>query len=358
MGVLSSMDIFSYSRIKKFVDCPAAFYRKYVLNLPEIPSPEALKGRAGHAVIRAAGTAGGLEHIGAALSAVCALAGLKEDEFACLLDSEHVREAVEKGGWFESHFEVPLDEFPLAPSIQGYIDYFRFREEPDCIELNDWKFGHQVYHPLETNQLGLYAYYLAQKYGKPVRCRLVFLQAGKVTEHVYSEEDIEAARLWALENASEIQKRLTRLDPQDPYQTFPPKHSHLCGYCTWAAECVDGTVPDIPETMEQAQELGAKILHLEGCLDAMKEKLKVFVEANGPVPVDGKQFYFSESVNWKWSRDALAKAYQALLESGMNPFDVFTITASGLKKAPWQESELLDFGAKKSPSKRFICGKV
>ncbi|MDN5375450.1 MAG: hypothetical protein PWQ39_490 [Thermacetogenium sp.] len=353
---MDKMDVFSYSKIKAFKDCPAAFYRRYVLGLPKTLSPDALLGRAVHAVITAAGTAGGLEYVDAALTAASALTDIKADDLIPYLDNEYVRSAIKRGGYFETHFEVPLDDFPLSPNVQGYIDYFR--EEPDYVEFTDWKTGHKVYHPLETYQMGLYAYYLAQKCQKPICSRLVFLQAGSVIEHFFSESEIEDARLWCLENACEIQERLSRLDPQDPYQTFPPKHSHLCGYCTWAAECVDGTVPDIPETMEQAQELGAKILHLEGCLDAMKEKLKVFVEANGPVPVDGKQFYFSESITWKWSRNALEKAFSSLLEAGADPFEVFTITSAGLKKLSWQEGDLLELGAKKSPSKRFIYGKA
>lgn len=349
------MEVFSYSRLKAYEDCPAAFYRRYVLNLPEAASPDALYGRAGHAVIKAAGEAGGLDHVSAALAAVCALAEVDEGELARLLDHKCVREAVEKGGWFESHFELPLDEFPLAPSVQGYIDYFR--EEPDCIILNDWKFGHKVYHPLETHQMGIYAYYLAQRFEKPVRARLVFLRAGRTMEYVYSEVDIEAARSWALETAYEIQSRLERLDPGTPYEAFPPRHGSLCAYCTFSSECADGSVPEVPETLEQAQQLGAKILHLEGCLEAMKERLKAFVEVNGPVPVDGKQFNFAESVTWKWGKEALSRAYSALLEAGADPFEVFTITSAGLKKAPWRDADLLELGAKKSVSKRFVCGK-
>jgi putative RecB family exonuclease len=357
------MNTFSHSRVQKFIDCPAVFYRKYVLKLPEDSSLAATLGKAEHAIISAVGKAGSLDYAGPAIDAVYNTLDLKKDikkdfkkDLERFIKNEFVLRAIKNGGTFEEHFEIPLDEFPLSPNVQGYIDYSK--DEGSYITLIDWKTGFKEYHPLESYQMGLYAYYLTQKYEKPVLGRLVFLRSGRVTEHFYSEEDIEAARLWCLENASEIQKRLIELDNNKPFTVFPPQPGHLCKYCTWSAECKNEATPVVPETMEQAQELAAKILQVEASLGTMKDHLKTFITANGPVPVDDKQFYFKKSVNWRWNKDALQKAYQDLEQSGKDPFDVFGITAAKLKKTSWDEKQLLEFGAKKSLSKRFTFGKV
>jgi len=345
------VQVFSYSCLDKFQRCPAAFYQKYVLERPE-PATEALVlGKAAHAVIEAAMQAvrDDEDFFRVVSRAVAAVTGVDEEELFHLTWKPPVRLQVGPGNRVEEHFQVPLDpDDPFSPEVQGYIDLWRDDGDPE-IQLIDWKTNRKPYHPLDTHQLGLYAGYLSRVTGKPVRARLVFLRTGDTLQHVYSADDIAAAWTWAAWTAIDIQERLFKAQTEEPLGRgwFPATPGDACRYCGYAAAC-DGSGISFPGEIREPAEaeiLGREILRLEAVLDALKERLRGFVEHHGPVRVDGREFRLATSQYWKWPQEALAAAVDAMRKDGIDPLTVLSLTATGLKKLPWDEEKIRSLGA-------------
>ncbi|MGB9804544.1 RecB family exonuclease, partial [Desulfofundulus sp.] len=151
--------IFSYSRLAKYKECPWAFYKKYILELPEEPTEAQEQGKAVHRVIQEVLTDSSATLADAAVRA-CAEAVLPLDpetvmELAKHPAVEQVRELALVGGHVEEHFELPLDG-PGSPVLQGYIDLWW--EDPAGATLIDWKTNRATYNPRDNHQLGLYAW--------------------------------------------------------------------------------------------------------------------------------------------------------------------------------------------------------
>ncbi|RJX20146.1 MAG: PD-(D/E)XK nuclease family protein [Desulforudis sp.] len=344
------MQIFSYSRLDKF-RCPAAFYNQYVLGHTEPPTEPLVLGGAVHAVIEAALTAGrDDESFFRAMSGVAAdVAPVKidPDEVFGLACQPLVRRLVNWGGSVEERFQMPLDpEDPFGPEIQGYLDFWLDGLE---VLLVDWKTNRKAYNPLDTHQLGLYAGWLHEKTGKPVRGKLVFLRTGEVREHLYTPEDgIAAARDWAYETAVDIRERLYALqNGGDRKELFPAAPGAACLYCGWADSCTgkEINVPDFVRGYDEAATLGREILRLETAADILKGRLRGWVERHGPVTVDSREFRIAPSNYWKWPQESLKKAVAAMEHEGVDPFKILSLTAAGLKKLGWDGERIRALGA-------------
>jgi len=346
------VQVFSFSRLDKFQRCPAAFHAQYILGGTEPPTEPLILGKAVHAVIQAALATGrddtaffrAVSHAVADMAPV----GIDPEEVLRLACQPAVLREIPHVNRIEQHFQMPLDPAdPFGPEIQGYLDLWR-DDGPEAL-LVDWKTNRNAYGPLNTHQLGLYAGWLSQSTGKPVRGKLVFLRTGEIREHLYDPDNgIAAAREWALETALEIRERLYRLQSGGSRETlFPATPGDACTYCGWAASCAGGeiAVPAAAQDYGEAVALGRKILRLEGALDILKGHLRGYVENHGPVQVDSREFRIAPSNYWKWPQESLRAAVTAMEAEGFDPFQVLSLTAAGLKKLPWDDERIRALGA-------------
>lgn len=109
-------------------------------------------------------------------------------------------------------------------------------------------------------------------------------------------------------------------------------------------------------TAEEAVQLANEIERVEAAAKIMKDKLKKFVEANGPVETSDKVWDLSEAVSYKFDSEQLKMVAQNIALEGKNPWDYLGITASNLNKLGWSEDFLQTIG-KRSISTRFSSRK-
>jgi hypothetical protein len=354
------MQVFSPSRLEKFDTCPAAGYRKYVLELPEPATEAATIGKAAHAVIAQAVRDGrkGFEFFSSLCNAVGAAVEVDPGELLRLTYRPEVLSFFVPDAQVEEHFQVPLDpNDPFSPELQGFIDlWVPNRGE---VLLVDWKSGYKEYSPTDKYQLGLYAWRLHQETGLPVKGHLVFLRSGNVFEHLYTPENgISEAHAWALNVAADVRKWLYEVqNGGDPKELFPARPGPHCKHCGWAHDCTgeEIVVPGELTAPEEAETVARKILRLEGALDAFKEILRAYVEKNGSVVVDDKEFKLSPSRYWKWPQEALSQAVAQMQKEGIDPLTVLSLTSAGLKKLGWDEEKCKSLGADLAETLQFKC---
>lgn len=354
------MQVFSPSRLEKFATCPAAGYRKYVLELPEPATEAQTIGKAAHAVIAQAARENrrDLEFFQSLCSAVGAACEVDTGELLRLTYRPEVLGFFVSGAHIEEHFQAPLDpDDPFSPELQGFIDLW----VPNGGEvlLVDWKSGFKEYSPADKYQLGLYAWKLHRETGLPVKGHLVFLRSGNVFEHIYTPANgIEEARAWALETATDVRERLYGVQQGgDPKDLFPARPGPHCKHCGWAGHCTgeEITVPGELTAFEEAENVAREILRLEGALDILKERLRAYIDKNGPVVVDDKEFKLSPSRYWKWPQEALAQAVAQMQKEGIDPLTVLSLTSTGLKKLKWSEEKCRSLGADLTETRQLKC---
>lgn len=226
--------IFSFSRLNLYKQCPFRFYNKYILGKDEPMTQSLALGKAVHQAID--DKINGLSHEEAVLN------GYAAADFHEELKQQKISELVERApiqpnkGETEVYFKLPLADKANAPEIQGYIDWY----SPDGV-ITDWKTNRITYNITENMQLALYAWAISQiKNIETVEGVLYFLRYQKESSHAFTAEDMEKARLWALEMANEINKKLERLDilPHEYKKLFPAKPSRVCRHCPFAKECI------------------------------------------------------------------------------------------------------------------------
>lgn len=346
------MQVFSFSRLTKFEDCPASFCSRYIRMISEPPTLPLVLGKGAHTVIE--GALKLKQDSRDAFGHLCDVAignapmPLDKDELLGLTFQPNVLRYIGKECKTEEHFQIPIDpDNPFSPELQGYIDLSL--EEADHVELNDWKSNRKSYVPTKTHQLGLYAGYLAEKTGKPIKGRLTFLRSREVFDHLYGMENgIAAARKWAKEVAYEIQDRLSRFDAKEASmeELFPATPGDVCRYCGWAEHCTgkEINIPDMLKDYEEAAGVGAEIFRLETATTALKEKLKLFVKNNGPVVVGKREFVLAPNKYWSFNGDGLEKAFNKMKLAGVDPFSIMSLTAKGLNKLNWNEADIKALG--------------
>lgn len=347
--------IYSFSRLKKYQSCPAAFYKKYVLEIPETPSMPAVLGKAVHSALQHLYSGSTLK---AAVETALAAAELpvKRDEIIRLSSHPYVSSLIPmKEKNVEHHFEHFLDGAG-SPILQGYMDFWW--QDQYGINLIDWKTNRVKFSPLKNHQLGLYAWYLQELTGcKRIHGILVFLRFAEANcqETVeYEQADIEAARTWALNLASEIDSKLAELSlfNGDPDKLFPATPGSQCEQCSYTAACYQETQDHTniltPITsLDTAKTLAAEIIRIEAVLTEMKENLKKWVQENSPVTVGEHEFCLTPSVGWTFRPEKLRELCQALSKAGINPWEVLTIASAQLKKIDWPEEKLAKYGSKR-----------
>ncbi len=345
------MEVFSFSRLTKFENCPCSLYCKYVLGIEEETGEPAVFGKASHSAIETALVLNrnDEEFFNAISKAVADVAPVKIDpeEVFKVTFQDIVLEHFKPGNVIEDHFQIPLSDEPFSPKIQGYIDLWR--DEGDHILLNDWKTNRKSYDPLENHQLALYAWYLNRQYKKPVKGQLAFLRHRQNTEpHIFTPEEMETARKWAFDKATEILNKLVRCKNSDYTKWFPATPGEHCEYCGYAFRCLGyGPLPDPEEGQDyqQMQAFARETLRVEAALKQMKDRIKEYVQLCGSVELDKKQYVVEKPAYWKWDKNSLSHAFSKMLQEGRNPFELISLNATNLKKLPWTQRDIHNLGA-------------
>lgn len=226
---------FSFSRLKLFEECPFRFFKKYVEGYEEpVTLPLAL-GKATHRGIQ--DKINGIPHEEAVINGYIEaefFPGLTYEEISVLVNNAKLPvEPVHT----EMYFELPLIPFDEhSPKINGYIDVISTKGD----FIIDWKTNRKMYHVLDTYQVGLYAWAAHCLYGvQNVVGTLYFLRFKKQSTHVFTFQDMENARIWALNLAEAIRAKIDLYEamPNDVEFIFPAKPSANCKNCPFVMEC-------------------------------------------------------------------------------------------------------------------------
>lgn len=239
------MDVFSYSRLKKFEDCPFQFFKKYILGKEEPKTFPLALGSAAHDAIE--GALSGKDKslaLGEAIMEQDYFDDYKVDTLDTIntlnefIANAPVDYLLEKDDLeIEKYFKIPLSDEDNAPYIRGYIDVI-----VDKQEIWDWKTNRFSYDVTEEHQQGLYAWAIAKKYEmEDIDARLFFLRNKWYSKHTYTQEDQEEARKWAYNLALDIQRRLQELKKEPTMlkaaELFQANTNKYCEYCPFVAEC-------------------------------------------------------------------------------------------------------------------------
>jgi len=230
---------YSHSRLKKFMDCPFRFYKVYIEKAKEpVTQPLAL-GIATHTAI---------EEIAKGTDKSNALTKGLEDypldipfdplEYTNLVERSNVRPGIanEEDTEVEHHFVTELDS---QFRIQGFIDLL---QTPfGSVSFKDWKTNRLKYHPMETYQLALYSYGLAEKFNvDTVQGTLHFLRYRNPEEKkTFTKKEMIHARDWAMRNIEKIENSLLLIDMglDKPENQFCATPSSQCQHCPFVVEC-------------------------------------------------------------------------------------------------------------------------
>ncbi|CVK18415.1 PD-(D/E)XK nuclease family protein [Sporomusa sphaeroides] len=346
--------IYSYSRLKRYEECPASFQYKYLYEMTESPTETLVLGKTVHAAIQM--YLNGMDIQAAVNAAIVQEAQIPVNADEVTYLTQHSMVMGVTGGQAEQHFVIPLDSTGLL-YFQGYIDWYQTL--PDgTIQLIDWKTNRQKYLPVDNHQLGLYAWYLSQVTGvQEIHAELVFLRypdAQSRQAHTYTLEEMEKARIWAFRLAEDIEDKVAEWNMSGGIDgmsdsLFPAAPGKHCQYCRHAGLCIKSVSFDpVPVTdRADAERVAAEVIRLEAALDDMKDRLKVWAKENGDIPVGDAAFSFVPSVSWHMEADKLYELCTELHDAGVDVFQYLTLTAANLKKMGVDETKLAAFGKKK-----------
>jgi len=344
--------IYSYSRLKRYADCPASFQYKYLYEMPEALTEPLVLGKTVHSAIQM--YLSGTDMQTAIESAILQEAELPVDRGEVIRLVQHTMVTGIVGGEVEEHFTVPLDDAGLM-NFQGYIDWHKELAD-GSIQLIDWKTNRSKYDPRENHQLGLYAWYLSQAIGvNEINAELVFLRypyAESRQAHTYIRSEMEESRKWALQLAEEIDDKVAELNllgGVDDESLFPATPGKQCQYCSHASLCIKSVNVDPVRVDDRAdaERLAAEVIRLEAALGQMKDKLKAWAKENGGIAVGDSTFDFVPSVSWNIGAEKLYELCAELYDAGIDAFEYLTLTASNLKKMGIDEDWLATYGKKK-----------
>jgi len=343
----------SYSKLKLFDNCHAAFAYRYILERPEARNEPMLIGKAVHQAI--AEVIGGADLNLAVTNAAVSLGiACKIDCIAELVDQPVVRGI--SSGNVEYAFSLPIDKDGTI-ILEGIIDYWRAFDD-GSLHLLDWKTNRSKYHPLDNDQLGLYAWALQEMTGATdIYAELIFLRYSddrNSVRHKYDHSNgIAMAKLWALE-VSQLIRELTdewnESGDADPLSVFKPRCGSHCLYCAYAHDCVHGKTFD---TLSVADEVGAQsvaieTLRLEAALDNLKSLLKDYVTNHGGIIADGRRFDFNTSQSWTFPPDRMKQLAEYLAGKQLDILNFATLASTGIKRLRLSTPELEQFGKVKN----------
>lgn len=108
---------------------------------------------------------------------------------------------------------------------------------------------------------------------------------------------------------------------------------------------------------KQAVDLANEIARLEAVVKDMKNQLKGFVEANGPIETGDQIWRFNESISWKFKGETIKELMSMMALEGVNPWEMIQLPKRSLDKLGWGDDFLVKYGEKKV-IKRFVANKL
>ncbi len=330
----------SFSKLGAFESCPLQYWLRHVLKLPVAPARAPELGNVVHEAIAAELQGQDGMKLAQELVHKNPLLDVEKDLPAALKMVEGCRRYFRP---LSAHAERLVEEWLEVELDQGYILRGRadlVEVDPNTVLITDWKTNWEVFSLEDTCQLDLYARWAAVRFpGRRVMVRLRFLRYGPRKGIVMREstpEHQEMAMNWARGLVARIREagRLPRS------VGFPACPGRTCKTCSHSVQCLflraqELAVPDdapqdllqavlngvVPEAsgLAEAQELGLWILVLERSLSVIKDRLRSFTEAHGPVVAGGEQFgiFFRASAECGDSQSFGT----ALTEAGINPWE-------------------------------------
>lgn len=233
------MEVFSFSRLSLYRECPHRFYRKYVEGYKEEMTLPLAFGSAVHKGIEIVLKGGTMEEaISEAMFDINFHKEVLPHEVENMIKRAPIfgRNAIR--GEIEPHFVLPLSNEPNAPKLQGFIDVL------GNDYIFDWKTNRVPYDVESNHQIGLYAWAVSQmgrirnKHGC-VSGSLYFLRFRRESRAIYTPKKMEQARLWAYETAKEIQGKLelVKVMPELKDELFPATPNRNCSHCPFSISC-------------------------------------------------------------------------------------------------------------------------
>jgi hypothetical protein len=314
------------------------------------------------------------------LDDACSQSGLDGDQQKGLLDfvdrfksSEFAILPVGQCSWWETEYKVAYDSdlapimhpdawFDKGTAFRAVVD-FVYRSGDELFIIDD-KTGHGTPDPW---QLKLYAALIPRAIGmSPTRIVCVF-------NNVVGKKDVIEYCLADLADVdSQIKARLAEVNA---WTEFPAAACDMCKWCTVPgceikAQAVRAleihpkapilSVPKEITTPVQAQNALLFAVFAEGVVDQVKDLLKAYVAANGPVSAGGK---IADLKNHEpWRATSIEKIVRALAAFGIPAGQIYeslSITESAveklLKKNKMQEraAMVLHYGERKSYKPKF-----
>ncbi len=225
--------IFSYSRLSLYEECPYRFKKVYVDGEREAESLPLALGKAVHKAIE-------MRLKGFPEDAALAR-GFIEANFKRELNFNEVQKLMRRVPYEKYIGNLEAVEFSFQLPLTSTV---AFRGVIDLVTTNgdiiDWKTNRKMYDVQDTKQLALYAWAVSEFYRlEKVRGTLSFLRFNKESSTVFTESDMQAARMWAIGLASEITWALEQLEKQPKLEhvLFPARPSSRCKTCPFSIEC-------------------------------------------------------------------------------------------------------------------------
>lgn len=362
------MDRFSASRISSFRKCAYRAAAHYLWGIEDSPSEATVLGKSVHHVLQQAGQhlkdtgkapaprtkmvrewvqAAQVEAEKTGLLSKTALADIGKFARRGMPLLENVPVGAEM--LVERYFEVPIPGYP-GLFFRGYIDLGWITAKTGVI--CDYKTNRKPYEVMQDpgRQLLLYAWAMSQLYPQVERwvLDLQFLRFDASSQAEVSRDHLQAVEEYLV---SQVGCILGRIEAND----FPATPGNHCKSCAAAVQC-----PVVTETprvtvwdLADARGLFGIWLAMEAKLDLIKGALRSFVEANGPVELNGEWvgLYGGEQ---ELTFPDVPKLIEVLRGLGIDPLDCLKSDDLRLRKMADEHPELVQAGVWKPKSVWFV----
>lgn len=391
--------LYRYSHIAKYAQCPHQYFRDVILG-EEKTSEEMALGTAVHravqeivekgtpvenAVSQAIKDTLDTEGISVKLEDVLWMTKralkylvLDQGEAYDLLDNPPMYNVVH----VEKIVNAKLnDSDPFSPVVKGTVDLICRLFDKNEYAIWDWKSGRTISDPMQLKVYSL----ICRKLGFNIRTAgFAYLRKKEKEWFEVTGPILNEAEEWLKDNVAKMDAAAEELLlGEDPDALYPAKANCYCGTCLHAGKCPlsiedktlaaeDGQkyqtgsehgeaakgrpVPEKILSYEDAVEIGAEIIRIEGVAELFKDRLKDFVKScRKPVVVGNKRFDFIPSTSWSFSPDNLKKLTGEIAVEGLNPWAFLDLSAASrtrlFNELNWAEDQTKEFLSRFGESK-------
>ncbi|WP_182101635.1 PD-(D/E)XK nuclease family protein [Niallia taxi] len=337
---VSDKPTFSFSRLSMFEQCPRQYYYKYIENRP-YPSNGPMKfGKIFHRAIELIHEAGYLPEESAFLASEEAEGMPEGYSYTDLVRMiKKTLKRLTAGEYADVYSEIHLLQ-PIAEDIylQGYLD--RVVDDPttNTTLIQDFKTS-WAHNDRYQKQLALYGWLfrnmregvVGDLVGQLVYPRL----RNEDREFAFTDDDLEDARQWALDLATDI---LSREKTRD---AFEMNVGSACEHCPFSALCsqdyINCDIPGdgTPANIEEAIKVGEFIALLEQQIKKMKSSYKNYIQASGGIEISGGKWEISQGQSNPSIPVPVLMAYAE--EHELDP--TYVLSADNKKVKEWLETD-------------------